>query len=123
MSAAVPDIWQDCQGNKHVSPVSGIVFRLIENQGQVATLSYVDPMAEQSALGDLLDGSKPIYPKDADLLPYLLKTPFRYPSLPWGSRFGQPHQTGIFYGGGGTCKAKPALQTDNCLCFNARRPQ
>nr|WP_255771343.1 RES family NAD+ phosphorylase [Microbulbifer guangxiensis] len=31
-------------------------------------------------------------------LHYLLATPFRYPPLPWGSRFGRPSENGIFYG-------------------------
>lgn len=94
------DIWQLCQGPQQFRPVAGSLFRLIENQEQVATLGYVDTLAEQSVLEDLLERSKPPYPEYADSLHYLLKTPFRYPPLPWGSRFGQRHQAGIFYGGG-----------------------
>lgn len=94
------EIWQQCHGDDQIRPVAGKLFRLIENQEQVATLGYVDTLAEQSVLEDLLERSKPALPDHQDALHYLLKTPFRYPPLPWGSRFGQRHQPGIFYGGG-----------------------
>ncbi|MDO9476387.1 MAG: RES family NAD+ phosphorylase [Pseudohongiella sp.] len=94
------DIWQHCHGDEQIRPVAGTLYRLIENQEQVATLSYVDSLAEQSVLEDLLERSKPPYPNGVDSLHYLFKTPFRYPPLPWGSRFGQRHEAGIFYGGG-----------------------
>lgn len=97
------DIWQLCNGAEQIRPVAGTLFRLIENQEQVATLSYVDSLAEQSVLEELLERSKPPCPNALDSrhsLHYLFKTPFRYPPLPWGSRFGQRHQAGIFYGGG-----------------------
>lgn len=94
------EIWQRCHGDDHIRPVAGKLYRLVENQEQVATLGYVDSLAEQSVLEDLLERSKPPCPGSLDALHYLLKTPFRYPPLPWGSRFGQRHQPGIFYGGG-----------------------
>ncbi|MDP2286108.1 MAG: RES family NAD+ phosphorylase, partial [Pseudohongiella sp.] len=105
------NIWQLCNGAEQIRPVAGTLFRLIENQEQVATLSYVDSLAEQSVLEDLLERSKPPYPNAIDSLHYLFKTPFRYPPLPWGSRFGQRHETGIFYGGGSvqTTLAEAAL--------------
>jgi hypothetical protein len=111
------DIWRHCHGDDQIRPVAGTLFRLIENQEQVATLSYVDSLAEQSVLEDLLERSKPPYPNTTDplhslhSLHYLFKTPFRYPPLPWGSRFGQRHQAGIFYGGGSveTTLAEAAL--------------
>ena len=96
------DIWQLCNGAEQIRPVAGTLFRLIENQEQVATLSYVDSLAEQSVLEELLERSKPPCPNalaSRHSLHYLFKTPFRYPPLPWGSRFGQRHQAGIFYGG------------------------
>ena len=94
------DIWQNCEGNQQIGPIAGKLYRLVENQEQVATLSYVDDLAEQSVLEELLERSKPDAPNAADALHYLLKTPFRYPPLAWGSRFGHAHQSGIFYGGG-----------------------
>jgi hypothetical protein len=143
MAQAHADIWQHCQGSNHIRPVSGTLFRLVENQEQVATLSYVDTLAEQSVLEDLLDRSKPEYVHSTGALHYLLKTPFRYPPLPWGSRFGQTHQAGIFYGGGSikttlaeaafyrfvfwrsmaTPPVKPAIRSQHSLFSAAYRTQ
>ena len=60
------DIWRHCHGDDQIRPVAGTLFRLIENQEQVATLSYVDSLAEQSVLEDLLERSKPPYPNTTD---------------------------------------------------------
>ncbi|MDI7027707.1 RES family NAD+ phosphorylase, partial [Pseudomonas aeruginosa] len=48
-------------------------------------------------LEELLESSKPPVPADAEPLHYLLKTPFRYPPLRWGSRFGRRHEPSLFY--------------------------
>lgn len=79
--------------------MSGRVFRLVESQEQVATLGYVDTLEEQATLENLLETVKPQNLPDAEPYHYLLKTPFRYPPLKWGSRFGRQHEPGIFYGG------------------------
>ncbi|OMH29058.1 RES family NAD+ phosphorylase [Motiliproteus sp. MSK22-1] len=92
-------VWADCKGENHIKPLSGCLFRLVESQEQVATRSYVDTMEEQFVLEELLEQSKPPYPGKSQSLHYLLKTPFRYPPLPWGSRFGQQHEPSLFYGG------------------------
>lgn len=95
-------LWQRCRGEQAITPVSGVLYRLVESQEQVATLSLVDNLDEQAILEELLEQAKPDYPS-AELaqseLHYLLKTPFRYPPLQWGSRFGQTHEPSIFYGG------------------------
>ncbi|MFT7469578.1 MAG: hypothetical protein ACI8PP_002836 [Candidatus Pseudothioglobus sp.] len=91
-------IWRACNGALAIRPVVGTVHRLVESQAQVATLSYVDTLAEQALLEDMLDGVKPAYLPDSHQYHYLLKTPFRYPPLHWGSRFGRVHEPGIFYG-------------------------
>ncbi len=93
-------IWDTCDGPAHISPLRGLLYRLVESQQQVATLSYVDTLEEQAVLEEMLEDSKPSVPADAESLHYLLKTPFRYPPLPWGSRFGRRHERGIFYAGG-----------------------
>jgi len=93
------NLWQQCQGEHHIKPIQGQLLRLVESQEQIATLGYVDTLEEQALLETLLDNTKPHYPEDCDHLHYLLKTPFRYPPLKWGSRFGQVHEPGIFYGG------------------------
>lgn len=72
---------------------------MVESQEQVATLGYVDTLAEQAVLEELLEESKPAYPEETTDLHYLLKTPFRYPPLLWGSRFGKITEPSLFYGG------------------------
>ncbi|TBR43101.1 RES domain-containing protein [Marinomonas agarivorans] len=92
-------IWSRCEGARHIGLLEGTLFRLVESQQQIATLSYVDTLEEQNILEDMLDEVKPPYLESTTHLHYLLKTPFRYPPLRWGSRFGQAHETSIFYGG------------------------
>lgn len=92
-------IWQQVQGERHIAPLSGTLHRLVESQEQVATLGYVDTLEEQALLEEMLDGVKPAYPAQSEQLHYLLKTPFRYPPLEWGSRFGKVHEASLFYGG------------------------
>jgi len=92
-------IWQVCEGEQHISELAGTLYRLVESQEQVATLGYVDTLEEQALLEELLEQVKPPYPHGMETYHYLLKTPFRYPPLKWGSRFGRVHEPGIFYGG------------------------
>jgi hypothetical protein len=92
-------IWQACNGEQHLTPLSGTLFRLVESQEQAATLSLVDTLQEQALLEQLLEQTKPPVPPAAEGLHYLLKTPFRYPPLKWGSRFGSVYEPGIFYAG------------------------
>ncbi|MFV8782421.1 RES family NAD+ phosphorylase [Microbulbifer sp. SA54] len=76
----------------------GRLYRIIESQEEVATRSLVDSLQKQEILENLLEQSKPARLPGSELLHYLLATPFRYPPLPWGSRFGGTAETGIFYG-------------------------
>jgi RES domain len=99
-------IWEACDGPQHIGPLSGLLFRLVESQEQIATLGYVDTLEEQALLEDLLESVKPPYPEGSDDYHYLLKTPFRYPPLQWGSRFGRIHEPSLFYGG---CRVETAL--------------
>jgi len=92
-------LWDDCDGPQHINPISGKLFRMVESQEQVATLGYVDTLEEQALLEDLLESTKPALPEESAGYHYLLKTPFRYPPLPWGSRYGRRHEPAIFYGG------------------------
>ncbi len=98
------DIWAQCQGEQQIRSIEGRLWRLVESQEQVATLNYVDSLDEQAVLEDLLESAKPpapyqYHPVTNEPLHYLLKTPFRYPPLKWGSRFGQQHEPSLFYGG------------------------
>jgi hypothetical protein len=92
-------IWQDCDGAAHMHPIQGVLHRLVESQEHIATLSYVDSLEEQAVLESLLDAAKPAWPPDSESYHYLLRTPFRYPPLPWGSRFGGRHEPSLLYGG------------------------
>lgn len=76
----------------------GTLLRCVESQEQVATNSLVDTAAEQQVLEDLLERSKPLLRPGTEDMPYLLQTPFRYPPLPHGSRFGGRFEPSIFYG-------------------------
>lgn len=66
----------------------------------ISTRKLVDSDDEQQILEELLESSKPPFPRDPVLrtLHYLLATPFRYPPLRHGSRFGTRRQRGIWYG-------------------------
>jgi hypothetical protein len=94
----VSEIWAACAAR--VAPVAlrGDDHRLVESQEQVATRSLVRTLAEQALLEDLIESSKPSLPASVGSLHYLLATPFRYPPLPWGSRFGRRFEPGLFYG-------------------------
>jgi hypothetical protein len=63
----------------------------------------VDSLAEQELLERLLDATKPPVPEGREFrgLDFLLFTPFRYPPLRRGSRFGTRQERGIWYGSEG----------------------
>ena len=90
-------IWDTCHGSDQICPIHGLAYRLVESQEQVATRSMVDTLDEQALLEVMLDEVKPPYPPSAEGYHYLLCTPFRYPPLPYGSRFGGRDQPSLFY--------------------------
>lgn len=90
------NIWTRCEGKFNFRSLEFDAWRIVEAQDRVSTLKLVDSLADQSVLEDMLDASKPKDP--APRLHYLLKTPFRYPPLRHGSRFGTRLQRGIWYG-------------------------
>lgn len=73
------------------------VYRLVETQEFAATTNLVDDLHEQSVLEDLLEQVKPKYREGTEDMHYLLKTPFRYPPLKYGSRFGNRQLASFFY--------------------------
>ena len=83
---------------EHIKPLCGEVFRVAESQQKVATNTLVDTLAEQKMLEEMLDRVKPRIPKDCESFDYLIYTPFRYPPLKHGSRFGKKIHPSIFYG-------------------------
>jgi hypothetical protein len=78
--------------------IGGELQRLVESQEQVATVHLVSTLARQELLEEMLESVKPPLASGSEKLHYLLKTPFRYPPLEHGSRFGGPHEPSLFYG-------------------------
>lgn len=91
------DIWTHCAGHSEVRALKLTPWRVVESQHQVSTRKLVDTLDEQALLEELIDAAKP---RDItnERLHYLLFTPFRYPPLPFGSRFGARRERGIWYG-------------------------
>jgi hypothetical protein len=90
-------IWTRCAGDSELRPLQLSPWRVVEAQHQVSTRKLVDSSEEQALLEEMIERVKP-----PDLtggrLHYLLFTPFRYPPLPHGSRFGGRNERGIWYG-------------------------
>lgn len=97
------DIWTRCAGDSELRPLRLEPWRAVESQHQVATRRLVDTAAEHEVLERLIDDAKPPAPAHltgaAPGMHYLLFTPFRYPPLRHGSRFGPRTERGIWYGG------------------------
>jgi hypothetical protein len=80
------------------------IFRIVESQEEVATTNIVANLDEQHLLEQLIETSKP---GAIGTVPhYLLSTPFRYPPLKHGSRFGQRFEASLFCG---------SLEQDTCF--------
>jgi len=92
------ELWTACAQALRIEPLAGELLRIVESQQQVATLSLVDDLAEQALLEELLEQAKPSLAPGSEGLHYLLATPFRYPPLRHGSRFGRRFEPSLFYG-------------------------
>jgi hypothetical protein len=90
-------IWTRCAGDSEIRALRLSPWRAVEAQHQVSTRKLVDSAEEQALLEELIDRAKPPDPTRG-ALHYLLATPFRYPPLRHGSRFGTRHERGIWYG-------------------------
>lgn len=80
------------------APLALLAHRVVESQSQISTMKLVDSLEDQALLEGLLDAAKPPAFPGTEGLHYLLSTPFRYPPLRYGSRFGRPHEHGYWYG-------------------------
>ena len=98
-------LWDECGGADTIRPIHGSLVRIVEYQEQVATNQLVDTLDEQAFLEQLIEQTKPAYPPGCARLHYLLATPFRYPPLKNGSRFGRRHEPSLFYGSLGVTTA------------------
>ncbi len=95
-----PDIWTECAGAASVDTLRLEPYRVVEAQHVNATRKLVDSDSEQELLEALIDDVKPraLVGGSFDGLHYLLATPFRYPPLQYGSRFGTCRERGLWYG-------------------------
>jgi hypothetical protein len=93
----VPD-WNALVEAAPRADLRGEVLRLVESQEQVATASLVSTLAHQAVLEEMLEETKPARRRGSEKLHYLLATPFRYPPLRHGSRFGRRTEPSLFYG-------------------------
>ena len=80
-----------------LEPLRGSALRYVESQSLIATTEFVDTAEEQHRLEALLDAAKPALPPDVAQMHWLLRSAFRYPPLPYGSRFGPSTERGILY--------------------------
>ncbi len=92
------DIWQATQAQQHITTISDDFYRIVESQQQIATTRIVDSLEEQAILEFLLETTKPPLSEKPKQLHYLLSTPFRYPPLKHGSRFGSRFEPSLLYG-------------------------
>lgn len=90
-------IWDEVQGSQHIKPLMAKVHRVTDDQQLIATMGLVNSVEEQGVLEELLEETKPKKPEGHDDLSYLLITPFRYPPLRYGSRFGSTFEPSLFY--------------------------
>ena len=91
-------IWTRCAGASELRSLLLAPWRVVESQQQVSTRKLVDSREEQELLEALIDRVKPAPVASAATQHYLLTTPFRYPPLRHGSRFGARWEGGIWYG-------------------------
>jgi hypothetical protein len=86
-----------CAGASELKSLRLAPWRVVESQHEVSTRKLVQSAAEQELLEELIDRVKPPLTVGARQH-YLLFTPFRYPPLRYGSRFGTRQERGIWYG-------------------------
>ena len=90
-------IWTRCADGSELVALRLEPWRVVEGQHQVSTRKLVASDAEQALLEELIETVKPGRLAPARLH-YLLATPFRYPPLRHGSRYGARFEPGIWYG-------------------------
>jgi len=95
-------IWNESNSKELIQEIHHNIWRIIEDQSRSTTRKLVDTFEEHEVLENLIEQSKPtlkIYDDQQyfDRLHYLLWTPFRYPPLQWGSRFGSKLERSLLY--------------------------
>ncbi len=95
-------IWVSVGGSSHIATLQQEAWRIVEEQTGSVTRKLVDTSEEHHVLENLIEESKPKVKYYGDQneflsLHYLLSTPFRYPPLKHGSRFGTRYERSLFY--------------------------
>lgn len=96
-----PSIWTQCgASSRQFVYREGTLWRVAESQQRISTRQLVDSDAEHELLEELVEESKPAVPTDPEFegLHFLLFSPFRYPPLADGSRFGSRAERALWYG-------------------------
>ncbi|MGE3318756.1 MAG: RES family NAD+ phosphorylase [Candidatus Berkiella sp.] len=95
-------IFKDNNGTHYFSAVELQAWRIVEDQSKSYTRKFVDTAHEHEVLEKLIEESKPAIKYYGDEAffrnnHYLIFTPFRYPPLKWGSRFGTRPERALLY--------------------------
>lgn len=88
-------IWDRCEGDQQMTSLQVEPWRIVEAQHILSSRDLVDSAHEHDVLEGLIEESKPSIQAEKN---YLIFTPFRYPPLKYGSRFGQVFEPSIWYG-------------------------
>jgi hypothetical protein len=88
-------IWTECEGIKCRKYFNLEPWRVVEAQHVSSSRDLVESREEHDLLEELLENSKPQLDKKKH---YLIFTPFRYPPLQHGSRFGTTYEPSLWYG-------------------------
>ena len=88
-------LWKKCKGENHIVAIEEEPWRVVESQSSLSSRNLVDTQAEYDVLEEMIEASKPRTKKE---LHYLIFTPFRYPPLKYGSRFGSKFEPSLWYG-------------------------
>lgn len=89
------NIWALCEGRRFIKKISVEPWRVVEAQHILSSRDLVDSREEHELLEDLIEQSKPSIEPEKN---YLIFTPFRYPPLKYGSRFGRMFEPSLWYG-------------------------
>jgi hypothetical protein len=89
-------IWDACEGAQYICDLKQEPWRVVEAQHILNSRDLVDTLEEYDILEELLDSSKPTI--QTNILDPLIFTPFRYPPLEYGSRFGRIFEPSLWYG-------------------------
>lgn len=92
------NLWNECHGSEQIELLQTQAWRFVEAQHITSTRKLVDTLDEQILLEEMIDDMKPNLPDGYAIYHPLLYTPFRYPPLQHGSRFGKYYEGGIWYG-------------------------